>query len=85
MAAGKQSSKKALGRPPSSTRDDCIDDLYENNAFGDADRELEVAAAKADSKTKRSAVEPQEPKGAGSKSQGNKVQFDVWVARKDKY
>ncbi|KAG6613752.1 protein tyrosine receptor type [Phytophthora cinnamomi] len=85
MAAGKQLSKQAVGRPPSSTRDDCIDDLYENNAFGDEDRELEVATNKAESKTTRTAMEPQESKGPGSKSQGNKVQFDVWVARKDKY
>ncbi|GMF26584.1 unnamed protein product [Phytophthora lilii] len=89
MAAGKQlraqGSKQALRRPPSSTRDDCIDDLYENNAFGDEDRELEAATAKAESKTRRSAAEPQDSKGVGSKSQGNKVQFDVWVARKDKY
>ncbi|ETL84762.1 hypothetical protein L917_15528 [Phytophthora nicotianae] len=88
MAAGKfksHSSKETLRRPPSSTRDDSIDDLYENNAFGDEDRELEAATAKAESKTKRSAVEPQESKVAGSKSLGNKMQFDVWVARKDKY
>ncbi|KAF1795841.1 EF-Hand 1, calcium-binding site [Phytophthora cactorum] len=89
MVAGKRlrslSSKETLRRPPSSTRDDSIDDLYENNAFGDEDRELEAATAQAESKTKRSAVEPRETKGAGTKSQGNKVQFDVWVARKDKY
>ncbi|KAG7378238.1 hypothetical protein PHYPSEUDO_010392 [Phytophthora pseudosyringae] len=88
MAAGKsQGSKQAFSRPPSSTRDDCIDDLYENNAFGDEDRALEAATAKAESKTNRSAVEPPQSKrgAAGSKSQGNKVQFDVWVARKDKY
>ncbi|KAH7479975.1 Protogenin B [Phytophthora ramorum] len=89
MAAGKQlqsqTSKQTLRRPPSSTRDDCIDDLYENNAFGDEDRELEAATAKAERKTRRGAAEPQETKGASSKSQGNKVQFDVWVARKDKY
>ncbi|KAG6973771.1 hypothetical protein JG688_00003373 [Phytophthora aleatoria] len=89
MVAGKRlrslSSKETLRRPPSSTRDDSIDDLYENNAFGDEDRELEAATAQAESKTKRSAVEPRETKGAGTKSQGNKVQFDVWVAQKDKY
>ncbi|KAG3167229.1 hypothetical protein PI126_g3905 [Phytophthora idaei] len=89
MVAGKRlrslSSKETLRRLPSSTRDDSIDDLYENNAFGDEDRKLEAATAQAESKTKRSAVEPRETKGAGTKSQGNKVQFDVWVARKDKY
>ncbi|KAI9990171.1 hypothetical protein PInf_020597 [Phytophthora infestans] len=89
MVAGKQlrshSSKETLRRPPSSTRDDSIDDLYENNAFEDEDRALEAATDKAGSKTKRSAVEFQESKGVSSKSQGNKVQFDVWVARKDKY
>ncbi|KAL3657919.1 hypothetical protein V7S43_017118 [Phytophthora oleae] len=89
MAAGKhvhsQGSKEVLRRPPSTVRDDCIDDLYENNAFGDEDRELEAATAKAESKAKRSATDPQEFKSAGSKTQGSKVQFDVWVARKDKY
>jgi hypothetical protein len=84
MAAGKhlraQGGKQAMRRPASSARDDCIDDLYENNAFGDEDRELEAAAAKAESKARRPPAEPQESKGGGSK-----VQFDVWVARKDKY
>ncbi|KAK1928596.1 hypothetical protein P3T76_015897 [Phytophthora citrophthora] len=89
MAAGKhlrsQGSKETLRRPPSIVRDDCIDDLYENNAFGDEDQELEAATAKAESKMKRSDSDPQESKAAGSRAQGNKMQFDVWVARKDKY
>ncbi|CEG35159.1 protein tyrosine receptor type [Plasmopara halstedii] len=81
-----QGSIQTLRPPVLTTQDDCIDDLYERNAFGDEDNLLESTTAKAGTKSERDAIESYDTKDAScSKFQGHKMQFDVWVARKDKY
>lgn len=101
MALGDRASGRAKTserRPPSAM--DSIDDLYENNAFGDDDGEADALPVRANSvgvAARKSAKSPAtattDKSGDNNSSIGevaaaagtNGVQFDVWVARKDKY
>lgn len=94
MALGDRSgSSKQLGlRPPTASMLDNIDDLYENNAFdkdddnepaGNTARTLKPSA----SQTLRTTAGNNQASGSSktAAATAKKVDFDVWVARKDKY
>jgi hypothetical protein len=80
--------KQMTLRPPVSAMD-AVDDLYENNAFGDEDEDVDaVMPIAVGRKHQASNLKVAEESKNSSENTGNTtsgVQFDVWVARKDKY
>lgn len=88
-SARSSGTKQAMLRPPVSAMD-AVDDLYENNAFGDEDEDVKavIPVAVARKQQGSSPADAKESKGGNGSNSGNApsgVQFDVWVARKDKY
>lgn len=91
-APPQRSAKQAALRPPVSAMD-AIDDLYENNAFGDEDEDIDAIMPVATGRNKqiakslpaRDAKDAKESGSSDKNNNGSGVQFNVWVARKDKY
>ncbi|TMW64410.1 hypothetical protein Poli38472_013032 [Pythium oligandrum] len=88
MALGEQRARVSARPPPTSSLHD-IDDLYDTNGFDDdednnnAKSEAAAAVHPLASKGAQPAKQPAKT-SAGTKT-GSKLEFDVWVARKDKY
>lgn len=80
--------KHSMPRPSVSAMD-AVDDLYENNAFGDEDEDVDtimpVAVGRKQQATSLKVTDESTSGSGNTGSTASGVQFDVWVARKDKY